>query len=537
MLYNVTYRMDFESKIQQVINNKMKEEHEKNKLEKANITSTEMEELFDVADDDVSTKTEHAKNEAYEIPQIDIITKTAVHYHRDQFNRIQGSPTRSTVLELRCDKKHAETIQNILKDANLPERTFGKFSPYDITSNNQTLHYNSLVENNIFHNNAKVITLFGLHESVLKSTIPNPYNQTKSITASDLLDNFHWKTSETESYPVPILTERSTRSADSGKWYFVTNEQGYSALRHLLEQLITMWTKTTEYNNNKDVSESFKRGIRFNSRATNDQSLAAYEQHLVANTYNYDNNSDTSSIASYNTMKRNKRVAVYQDRTLDQSHKSSTTWKGWGNPNTHSPQENTTSDTNSTDYTQALLSSTLSSLTAADLSKQFNDQFRAYQTKIDASSIAQETFNDDMKSAILTQQSNFTKQQHSMDEMSHNFTMLNTAVQNGFQKLFADMKEMKDQWQATLGNSPNNDRYDEYSPACQLAILREPPSSPAVSDTSMPQDTSISFSPRSPQLAQQLATRFLGMVQQTSAASTATMYTPGEGNGAFSQLG
>jgi hypothetical protein len=61
MLYNVTYSMDFESKIQQVINNKMKEEHEKNEIEKANTTSTEMEELFDVADDDVSTKTEHAK--------------------------------------------------------------------------------------------------------------------------------------------------------------------------------------------------------------------------------------------------------------------------------------------------------------------------------------------------------------------------------------------------------------------------------------------------------------------------------------------
>jgi hypothetical protein len=83
----------------------MKQEHEKNELEKANITNTEMEELFEADDDDVSTKTEHAKNEAYEIPQIDIITKSAIHYHRDKFNRIQGSPTRSSVLELRCDKK------------------------------------------------------------------------------------------------------------------------------------------------------------------------------------------------------------------------------------------------------------------------------------------------------------------------------------------------------------------------------------------------------------------------------------------------
>jgi hypothetical protein len=188
MLYNVTYHMDFESKIQQVINNKMKEEHEKIELEKANITNTEVEELFEDADDDTSTKTEHAKNEAYEIPQIDIITKTAVHYHRDneayeipqidiitktavhyhrdKFNRIQGSPTRSSILELRCDKKHAETIQNILKDANLPEKTFGKFSSYDITSNNQTLHYNLLVKSKFFHNNAKVITLFGLHDKM-----------------------------------------------------------------------------------------------------------------------------------------------------------------------------------------------------------------------------------------------------------------------------------------------------------------------------------------------------------------------------------
>jgi N-acyl-D-aspartate/D-glutamate deacylase len=109
-------------------------------------------------------------------------------------------------------------------------------------------------------------------------------------------------------------------------------------------------------------------------------------------------------------------------------------------------------------------------LTATELSKQFNNQFCAYQTKIDASSIAQETFNDDMKSAILTQQSNFTKQQHSMDEMSHNFTMLNTAIQDRFQKLFADMQEMKNQFQMTLGNSPNNNRYDESSLARRITI-------------------------------------------------------------------
>jgi hypothetical protein len=537
MLYNVTYRMDFESKIQQVINEKMKEEHEKNELEKANITSTEMEELFEDDDDNASTKTEHAKNEAYDIPQIDIITKSAIHYHRDKYNRIQGSPLRSSVLELRCDKKHAEIIQNILKDANLPEKTFGKFSPYDITSNNPTLLYNLLVENNIFHNDAKVITLFGLHESVLKSTIQNPYNQTETVTASEILNDFYWKISETESFSVPILTERSRRSTDSGKWYFVTNEQGYPALRHLLEQLITAWVNTPEYINNKSVNESFKRGIRFNNRATNDQSLAAYEQHLVANTFNYENNSDTSSIASYNSIKRNKRVAIYQDRTLDQSHTPATSWKGWGSPDSQPTQPNTTTDTNSIDHTQASLSSTLSSLTATELSKQFNDQFHAYQTKIDASSIAQETFNDDMKSAILTQQSNFAKQQHSMDEMSHNFNILNSSVQEGFQKLFSDMKEIQTQFQMTLAYSPNNNRYDESISAQRLANMQESPPSPDVSDTTMPQETSISSPLRSPQLAQRLATRFLELVQPSSSASTAPMFTPGEGNGAFSQLG
>jgi hypothetical protein len=544
-LFNVTYRMDFEAKVQKIIDDKIKEENEQEALEQA-ISDNMNEDI----DDAISTKTEQAKNAVYDSPQIDIITKVVAHQQRNKFNQNQGSPTKSTVLELRCDKQFADKIQNILKDANLQEKEFGKFSPYDITSNNQTLYYNLLAENNNFHHCAKVITLYGLHESVLHSIIKNPYNELETMTAKALFDDFYWEISENNSFPVSISIERSTRSADSGKWYFVTDEEGYYPLQQLLQKLIPMWNETEEYTNYINTNESFQRGIRFHYRATNDQSLAEYEKLLIQKTTNYENNSDASSIESYNSIKRYKRINAFQDSAQhNRSHNTDTqatsqsTWKGWGSPD-NAMHQTSTQGTTSNDHTQVSVSSvgTLSTITASDLTKQFNEQFDAYQAKIDAQSISQETFNSSIRSAILKQQESFSNHQQTMDSIAKNVASLTESGDKKYNRLFSAIQELNDKFMMILGNSPQNQRYDELVQATQNPAHIQLPPSPSASDSSMLHGDNQD----SPPVSRSLMSRFQGVQQhgrqqqqqqQQQQDNDTSMMFVGEGNVAFSPLG
>jgi menaquinone-dependent protoporphyrinogen IX oxidase len=324
--------------------------------------------------------------------------------------------------------------------------------------------------------------------------------------------------------------------------------EGYYPLQQLLQKLIPKWNETEEYTDNINTNESFHRGIRFHYRATNDQSLAEYEKLLIRKTTNYENNSDASSIESYNSIKRYKRINAFQDtvqhnrsHTTESQATSHSTWKGWGSPDTGT-HHTTNQGSIPNDNTQVSVSSagTLSTITASDLTRQFNEQFDAYQAKINAQSVSQETFNSSIRSAILKQQESFSNHQQSMDSIAKNVASLTESGDNRYNRLFSAIQELNDKFMMILGNSPQNQRFDELVHPSQNPAQIQLPPSPTASDSSMLH----ADSQESPPVSRSLMARFQGVQQlgrqqqqqQQQDTDTSMMFV-GEGNVAFSPLG
>jgi menaquinone-dependent protoporphyrinogen IX oxidase len=184
---------------------------------------------------------------------------------------------------------------------------------------------------------------------------------------------------------------------------------------------------------------------------------------------------------------------------------------------------------------------TLSTITASDLTRQFNEQFDAYQAKIDAQSVSQETFNSSIRSAILKQQESFSNHQQSMDSIAKNVASLTESGDTRYNRLYSAIQELNDKFMMILGNSPQNQRFDELvQPSQNPAQIHLPPS-PIASDSSMLH----ADSQESPPVSRSLMSRFQGVQQlgrqqqqqqQQQDTDTSMMFV-GEGNVAFSPLG
>jgi hypothetical protein len=98
-LYDATYRQDYQKKLQNFIAEAI------NDMDK-----TEMK------DDNASAKTKHMKNipEPLEIPRIQINPITWSHWNRNEKGKKIGTPTYSTVLNIRCEMHHTDLVSKAL---------------------------------------------------------------------------------------------------------------------------------------------------------------------------------------------------------------------------------------------------------------------------------------------------------------------------------------------------------------------------------------------------------------------------------------
>jgi hypothetical protein len=206
-----------------------------------------------------------------DVPAFELQYSELLHQVKDANGNPVGPPLKGSAIQVRCQFNGIARLQRLWDHADLDTRKFGYFVPYR-TDSGECPEYADIVKEHLAYcNSNQVITVFGLHKTVLDAKIWCGKKMAQRKISDVLLDstsNVKRPDGTTETLDI-IQTIESSKNHDSdGKWHFViTKELEVEAKKLIDEVLIKKGMATIEFqratfenNKNKKINRNGDRG-------------------------------------------------------------------------------------------------------------------------------------------------------------------------------------------------------------------------------------------------------------------------------------
>jgi hypothetical protein len=169
-----------------------------------------------------------------------------------------GSPASNTALTISCENANAELLKDLLVDANLDTEEFGTFMQRTTSLSNPKLHATTYQDHLAFTMDNFTVVVEGLHIEVLEERVVTnaASGETRSVREVMLA------TERNGSRPIWAI-EYTTRSAEEGRFHFITNKDGAEGVRSIVRsELLEMARKTVAFASHCNKNVKFSRGIK-----------------------------------------------------------------------------------------------------------------------------------------------------------------------------------------------------------------------------------------------------------------------------------